>query len=226
MAYSVVILSKDPKNLKHCVQAVRRNEPDLAPERIIVVDDDETGEILSNYHHATVIEGRKPFIFARNANIGLRYAFDEQGVDAAILLNDDAMLSRRRGFGALVSAQRFAPEYGLVASSCNNVGNMNQEPKGATFIRFERRMLCFICVLIPRHTWQTVGPLDEDFTGYGFEDDAYSLAVKRAGYKLGIFDGCYVDHASLKSTFRSETYPQEGFAHNQRVFEAKYGGHH
>lgn len=226
MSYSVVILSRNVENLRHCIGAILRNEPDLPHERIIVVNDDESNLIAVEFHRqVTVIGGQKPFVFARNANIGIRHAFEVQGSEYVILLNDDAMLSKRRGFGTMIGAHRMAPQYGLVASSCNNVGNRNQEPKGAAFIRLETRMLCFVCVLIPRTTWEKVGPLDEEFTGYGFDDDAYSLSVKRAGLRLGVFDGCFVDHGTLKSTFRGEAYPREGFEHNRKVFEAKYGGH-
>lgn len=222
MSYSVVILSKNPQNLRHCTEAVRQNEPDLPQSRIIVVDDDDTGEIAVCYHNATVLPGVKPFVFARNANIGIRYAFDQQGVDAVVLLNDDAMLSRRRGFGAMVSAQRFAPDYGLVASSCNNVGNRNQEPRGASFIRYEPKILCFVCVLIPRRTWDTVGALDEQYCiDYGCEDGDYSYRTRREGYKLGIFDGCFVDHAALKSTYRANG--PVSFQRNAALFEQKFG---
>jgi GT2 family glycosyltransferase len=222
MSYSVVILSRSTANLIPCVEAICRNEPDLPSSHIIVVDDDETGKVEEFCASAdlTRIAGVKPFVFSRNANLGLAAAFLE--CNHVILLNDDALLSKRRGFAAMISAQRLAPEFGLVASSVNSVGNTNQHPKGAAFIRYEPRMLCFVCVLIPLSTWERVGTLDESYCiDYGCEDGDYSYRTRLAGLKLGIFDGCFVDHASLRSTYRSAG--PASFQQNMRVFEKKFG---
>jgi GT2 family glycosyltransferase len=222
VSYSVVILSKNAANLVPCVQALQRNEPDLPADRIIVVDDGARLVAESKLPGVTWLNGRVPFVFSANANIGIAYGFDQQGSAAVILLNDDALLSKRRGFSAMVSAHRMAQDFGLVASSCNNVGNRNQEPKGASFIRWERKMLCFVCVLIPRTTWAKVGRLDEDYSlDYGCEDGDMSYRVKQAGLKLGIFDGCFVDHGSLKSTYRSGGHCP--FDKNMALFEQKHG---
>lgn len=214
---SVVILSRDIGNLIPCLNAIERYDPGL---HIVVVDD---GLGKFDYQPSVdIVAGVHPFIFARNANLGISHAF-HRGADAVILLNDDALLERPKGFTKLFAAWVDSPEFGLVASSCNNVGNTNQEPKYASFIRTEPRMVCFICVLIPRSTWERVGPLDEEFAGYGFEDDAYCVMVRRAGLKLGIYDGCFVDHSKLNSSFRSKKYPIADFEKNHQLFRRKYG---
>ena len=64
-------------------------------------------------------------------------------------------------------------------------------------------MVCFVCVYIPRTTIERVGLLDERYVDYGSEDDDYCLSVRKAGLKIGIHDGCYVEHGKLPSTFRS-----------------------
>jgi GT2 family glycosyltransferase len=116
------------------------------------------------------------------------------------------------------------PDYGIVAAACNNVGNPNQNYQGLGW-RDEPRMVCFTCVLIPRRTINRVGLLCEEFTNYGFEDDAYCLEVRRAGLKIGIFDGCVVDHASLTPTFRSAAHAGGSLNQNRRIFVQKYGRH-
>lgn len=223
MSYSIVILSKIPLNASRCVMAIYQNEPELPRRNIIVVDDGARAEAEPNCPNITWVSGEKPFIFARNANIGIRHAFDVQGSDTVILLNDDAMLKTKRGFTSLVDAQKRNPQYGLLASSCNNVGNESQQPQGSNAVRHESRMLCFVCVAISREAWEKAGPLDEIFTGYGFDDDAYSFCVRRAGFKLGVWDGCFVDHATLPSTFRGVEYPTEAFEYNRQLFNQKYG---
>jgi GT2 family glycosyltransferase len=219
--FSIVILSKNPDNCMSAVMAIYMNEPDIPRQNIIVVDDGAKKKAFPNCPNITWLDGVKPFIFARNANVGLRHAF-ESGSDAVILLNDDAVLSIKRGFSDLYAAAGRDPSYGLVASSTNNVGNTNQHPRGDKHMRREKERLCFVCVLISRMAWEKVGPLDEQFIGYGFDDDDYSRRVLSAGFRLGVWDGCFVDHGSLPSTFRGNGYPNEGYAFNEALFKAKY----
>lgn len=212
---SVVIPSRTYGNLLACASAVRINDPDV---NIILVDD---GIGVENFSAPVdlVVQGDKPFIFARNCNLGIAAA----GADDVILLNDDALVEMEDQLTRMQELTYEHPEYGLISAACNNVGNTNQNRKTEDSLRDEPRMVCFVCVLIPRRTIETVGFLDEEFTGYGYDDDSYCLRVRRAGLKIGIYDGCSVDHKSLPSTYRSLNYPSEAFERNRLVFERKYG---
>lgn len=214
MKLSVIIPSKTIGNVVPCASAVNRLNPGC---EVIVIDDGLEGRPVG----VDILPGEKPFIFSRNCNIGLRYAFD-CGADAAILLNDDALLVTKGGFTSLYRAWEDHQEYWLLAASSNMVGNPNQQPKGWNRIRRENKMLCFICVLIPRSTWEAVGPLDERYSiDYGCEDGDYSYAVRQAGGWLGVWDGCFVDHGRLRSTFRSGGHVS--FQQNMNLFESKWG---
>jgi hypothetical protein len=46
--------------------------------------------------------------------------------------------------------------------------------------------------------------------------------VRKAGLGLGIYDGCFVDHRALKSTFRPDGMGRS-FQQNKQLFEAKWG---
>lgn len=234
MAFSVVILSKHASNLVPCVGAVRAMEPELLMSRIVVVDDGAKAEAESELPGIFWTQGEKPFIFSRNANRGIQVS----APDDIILLNDDALLQTRGGFSALRRASEAHPEYGLIASTCNNVGNSNQWPlqgggipgagiRGGLLdgLRDEPRMVCFVCVYIPRRTIETVGLLDERFVGYGMEDDDYSFRVRNAGLKIGISDACFVDHGRLNSSFRGSWSgrPSADFTGNLKIFIEKWG---
>ena len=222
---SVVISSRNFRNLRACVEALHMR----GSGRLIIVDDGiaETGyvEAASDYDRgacldgATIIRGEKPFVFARNANLGIQAVED----DDIVLLNDDALLMTPGGFGTLQQAAAEHPEYGLIGAVCNNVGNPRQLPHGTSGLREEPHIICFVCVLIPRRTFDRVGLLDERFVAYGWEDNDYCRRVQLAGLKLGIHDGVYVDHGSLVSTFRSSPGAAGDIEPGRKIFIDKWG---
>jgi len=219
VSFAVIIPSRNAGNLAPCVEAVRKNEPGA---RIIVVDDGIDWNAAPHVReHVTVLEGAKPFIFARNCNLGIKACEGD-----VVLLNDDAILETPYGFHELQAANEAHPEFGVISAVTNSAGNLAQQPQDVG-LREDPRMVCFVCVYIPRSTIERVGLLDEEFTGYGFDDDSYCLRVRRAGLRIGILDDCFVDHSSLRSSFRSGDYPAGGFKHNEAIFRTKYGaGNH
>lgn len=211
---SVIIPSRVVSNLQPCVAAVKKHEPGC---RVIVIDDG----LANRDEDALYIDGAKPFIFARNMNIGIRAA----GEDDVILLNDDAILETPGGFSLLQKAAAENPEYGVIASTTNNVGNTNQFRKGIG-LRREKRMVCFVAVLIPRRAIEKVGLLDERYVAYGADDDDWCLRARLAGFQIGIHDGCFVDHKSLPSTFRDLTKTaSQRYGNGIEIFKQKWGRH-
>lgn len=214
---------------------------------IIVVDDDETGKVKAfcESHGVTRVEGVKPFVYARNINRGIKHAYrhpvtidwvtfaepeiaaipsivEDGNPDGVILLNDDALLQTPGGFTTMARACKDFPEYGLIGATTNVVGNPNQFHRGIG-LRSEPRMVCFLCVYIPRTTLQRVGLLDERYITYGLDDDDYSFEVRKAGLKIGVHDACYVDHGSLRSTFRGDPKTPADFQPNMKRFIEKWG---
>jgi hypothetical protein len=161
--------------------------------RIIVADDFDGAARFLLPQYETVDWQKGINPFVFSRNVNIGIRAAEG--DDVILLNDDALLKTRGGFTAM---QRIG-------------------------LREEPRMVCFVCVFIPRRTIETVGLLDERFVGYGCDDDDYCLRVSRAGLKIGIFDGCYVDHASLRSTFRGTALSAGDYRANLKIFTEKWG---
>ncbi len=198
-SFAVVIPSANAAKLIECVRAIRRHEPSLDPSRIIVVDDGARAGAGSELPDVRWVEGVRPFVFATNANLGIAAA----GGDDVVLLNDDARLVTSGGFTALAAHVDRQPSLGLVAAAVRGaVGNRAQRPRASGGLRAERSKLCFVCVYIPRSVYGAVGPLDERFVGYGYEDDDYSLRVRERGFELGIADDCVVEHDG-GATFRT-----------------------
>jgi GT2 family glycosyltransferase len=140
------------------------------------------------------------------------------------------MLTTPGGFTALMELMESRREFGVIAAASTWTGNRNQMPKAGGALREDPRMVCFVAVAIPRRVLDIVGPMDERFGGfnekgeriYGHCDDDMCLRIRRAGFKVGIFDGCVVDHSTLKSTFRSVPCPLEP---GRKLFIEKWGSH-
>jgi len=220
---AVIIPSKTTANLLPCIDAVRRNEPGA---EMVAVDD---GLDLSSLPWpecqppVQFVRGEKPFVYARNINIGIRHALElTPDLGGVVLLNDDALLQSPGGFMAMAQACADHPEYGLIGATTNIAGNPNQFPQGIG-LRDEPRMVCFLCVYIPRTTLDRVGLLDERYVGYGMDDDDYSFEARKAGLKIGVHDGCFVDHGSLKSSFRGDPKTPADYRPNLQRFIAKWG---
>jgi GT2 family glycosyltransferase len=218
---SVVIPSKNAANLIRCALAVIRQDPRC---RIVVIDDglDENPDLDQLYEHGVeLFFGEHPFIFSRNVNIGIRAA----GTDDVVILNDDAILQTPNGFSLMQQQAEEFPQVGLIGATTNQVGNKNQFRLSNEGLRIDPRMVCFIAVFVPRRTIDAVGLLDEDYNCYSHQDDDYCYRSRRAGLKIGISDSCFVDHASLPSTFRSPGGPGGELRSGEQIFVKKWGAY-
>ena len=220
MSYTVIIPSKSAANLDRCVNALCEKQPGLS---IIVVDDGiEWEEVRGGFISCSdfkVIDGEKPFVFARNCNLAIKAC---NGDDDVILLNDDALLETARGFDLLDHISRTHAEFGLISAVTNIAGNPAQRPKQSG-LRVEKRTVAFVCAYIPRRTIHAIGLLDERFTEYGWEDNDYCLRVRKAGMKIGVFDDCFVDHATLRSSFRGEPESFRNIEAGRKIYIEKWG---
>ncbi|HUN41655.1 MAG TPA: glycosyltransferase [Acetobacteraceae bacterium] len=219
MRYQVIIPSARAANLIPCVRALLRSEPELSPADIIVVDDGARAEAEGHLPRLRWINGIKPFNFARNVNLAFSGAEGD-----VFLLNDDAVLLSPHGFSRLQARVGAEPRIGLCSAAIRGfVGNRNQNARSGQALRNESTVLAFVCVFVPHRTRTAIGPLDERFGGYGFEDNDYCHRVTRTGRKLAIWDGCIVDHSGhLPSTFRSRPDITGLFRQNQRLYEQKW----
>lgn len=217
MSFSVVIPSRTTTNLVACVEACRRHEPGCG---IVAVDDglDVAAMLARSWEPFSIVPGGKPFVFARNCNLGIAAA----GGEDVILLNDDATLMTPGGFTALSQCAGEHPEYGVISAVTNCAGNPRQFPRNQG-LRPEHDTVAFVCVYIPRHAFEKIGPLDERFVAYGWEDNDYCKRSRLAGLRVGIFDGCFVDHRSLKSTFRGSPNRAGDIEPGRRIFREKWG---
>lgn len=222
---SVIIPSKTASNLIPCLAAIRECEPNIS---VIVINDDIGPEWnpRPDEFQGCVVTGKKPFGFPANVNLGIQAA----GEDDVIVCNDDALLQSAYGFTMLQAAAHDNPEFGIISATTNVAGNIEQFPAGKG-LRTASRNIAFVCVCIPRSTIDRIGLMDERFGGltpegkiiYGSCDSDLCRRVRNAGLKIGVHDGCYVDHGSLKSTFRGDPNTPGDCAAGRDLYIAKWG---
>ena len=218
MSLAVVIPTRNPDNLAASSAAVREHEPSAM---IVVVDDG----LAKRPPACVLVPGEKPFIYARNCNLGIRTALRDGTCRGVVLLNDDAILESPGGFTLLAEACDADPTIGIIGCTTNVTGQRLQWRMDEGLREVPE--IAFVGVYIPRQTLASVGLLDERYAlDYGCEDKDYCMAVKRAGLRVCVHDGCYLDHGSLVSTFLGDPRAPKSFAQNLELFRQKWGTVH
>lgn len=219
MRFTVIIPSKTRSNFERCVDAINQHEGVCSK---LVIDDGLGYEVRSceRMYYCEWAPGVKPFVFARNVNLGINRAFIDPECDGVVILNDDALLETPAGFSRLAAECQKDPTIGVIGAT-TNLGHRCQKPQNVG-LRFVEHF-AYVAVYIPRATIERVGLLDERFTAYGYDDNDYNIRVRQAGLKCAVHDGCYVDHGSLKSTFRGDPRTPAQLAAGRRIFQEKWG---
>lgn len=156
-------------------------------------------------HGWTIVQGAEPFVFARNANLGIQAA----GADDVLLLNDDVSFTRPNTVRDLRHYAYQNDRLGMLSPQfLGRVGNYYQ--RSTTPLRDDvvcvKERLCFTGVYMKRAMLDAVGPLDERFTGYGAEDDDYCLRARRAGFLLGVTPCVVMRHGFAGRTLATTSF--------------------
>lgn len=210
---------------------------------IIVVDNassDDSPVFLTNW--AQGAPNRKLILNSDNRGFA---AANNQGLVAAtgeyfVLLNNDTHVTPGWVRTMMRHLQR-NPNIGLIGPVTNNIGNeakidiayddMQQMlNKAATYTRhhvgevFRLYTAAFFCVMMPRATYETVGPLDETFGRGFFEDDDYCRRIDQIGKEVMCAEDVFIHH-HLSASFNKlkNTERQKLFEQNKLIYESKWG---
>jgi GT2 family glycosyltransferase len=196
---------------KRCIESIKTKHP----YNLIVVDSGSTDGTIEYLHKikATLVWLSQPFCFAESVNAGLRIGHNHY----KLICNNDIEF-RGEAIDAMLETLN-EEGVGLVGPSSNGVMNSDQQkvyasPKETT------RTLNFFCVMTHRGVLDAVGYMDRRFTGYGCDDDDFSIRVLKAGYKLMIAPA-YVHHDA--TTTYKETNKATLFLKNKMQFFLKWG---
>jgi GT2 family glycosyltransferase/glycosyltransferase involved in cell wall biosynthesis len=225
-----------------CLESLIRNT-EYPNFEVIVVDNnssDETQKYLLNlkerHENLKIILNEENLGFAKANNQGIRISSGEY----IILLNNDTITPRGWMTGLLKRLED--PKIGIVGPVTNFVGNearvevgyrtwaeMEEFAQAQTWSHQDQiadiHMLAMFCVAMRREIFEEVGELDEQFGIGMFEDDDYSIRVRRKGYRVVCAADTFVHHfgqAAFGKLIRTGHYDRL-FNENKAKFERKWG---
>lgn len=158
---------------------------------------------------------------AASWNRGIAAAF-AWGADYALVLNDDILLHPCT-VDRLVRWARSKPcglicayDIRCVGLDANGLAAYEPPDPGE-----DQGVQDFCCFLLPRTTWQQVGPFDESFARAYYEDIDYEYRLKQQGLWLGRTTGAPCYHYGSQTGSRHAT-PQD-WDRNREYFRQKWG---
>lgn len=191
---SIITLTRFPEIFSKFAESVETFDPTC--RRIVVT----SGGITINRPGWEVVVGVEPFIFSRNLNLGIAAA----GTDDVLCVNDDVEF-----VGPIVkelSEVAYLSSAGVVTPQIigNGIGNHMAKASVALKGRWEEspHYIPFVCVFLRRSVLNSLGGLDERFSGYGGEDVEFGLRSIERGLPM-IVSRCQVKHGYGDSTCSS-----------------------
>lgn len=215
--WSVVVPSDSEASLSASVESVLKAHAGIDSKRIFVASKTlkASGVSKENLKNISFVNDQSNFCYARRVNLAIRAC----APDDVVIMGDDVELMTPFGFDLLAEE---APLRLLAASVEGRVGPWWQK---AGQNHAEVPFVSFTCLYIPRMVLDAVGPLEEGFPGYGYEDTDYCLRARRAGFSCGVSGRVLIEHSvKIKSAFVSG-FPQnlgEMEAAAREAFAAKY----
>lgn len=238
MTTSIVILTYNNLNYtKECIDSIRQYTPHGTYE-VIVVDNnsnDGTVEWLQRQEDLVLILNDSNHGFPGGCNQGIAASLGSE----ILLLNNDTVVTENWLVNlrtALYSSEKIGA-VSCVTNSCsygqaievsysNTVemqryaANYNQSDP---MLWEERLKLVGFCMLIKKSVVDEVGLLDEIFNPGNYEDDDYSLRIRKAGYKLLLCRDTFIHHYGSVSFGKDAKHFTNTMLINAEKFTNKWG---
>ena len=234
MSYGILILNKHPEIANACIQSIKEQESLGVP--IVVVCDNHSGEAIAHDVGKVAVYG--DFCFSKSVNIGFAAM---KNLDV-FLMNDDVTIVEPNTISNCATLAGAHGRVGILAPMVDGgVGNPYQDwnrqkelwPDDKWHLDVPGRKstdmpVCFVAVFLKRKLIRELGPRDENFTEYGFDDNDYCIRARRKEWKTTITRLEHVKHGVGGPEFKqghnwNVTYMRENRQSNEDIFRNKYG---
>jgi hypothetical protein len=221
MNADIVVLSRYPEIFAGFRDSVDRDAPEL--DKLVLWDN--TPDIVPDGLNDKWISiwSHEPFAIAKNANKLWSDHFCEP--DDLIYAGDDTRIIEPNTIQRLHDVAYSDPKIGIVAPC---IKGHHHYPQSLEFT--EEKFVPFVFIYLKREVIDSVGYMDERFTGYGFDDCDFCYRTRQAGFKIGFANKIMIEHGvdghKYASTFRrvkSETELWHEDEENMKRFARKYG---
>lgn len=160
----------------------------------------------------------QPFCFAAALNAGVQHAHG----DWLVLLNDDVAFRSAADFWRLAQCLHH-PGAGLVAPLATYSGVTEQRARSARGGRLlEVPMVPAIAWAVRRRVYTALGGLDEQFRGYGLDDDDFCWRLRAKHFRLFVCPEVLVDHEGHATFGRDWEHIRKEIARWSKVFARKH----
>lgn len=222
---SVIIPSRTDKYLQRILSSFEKSQPNSTPQ-IVVGDNGISADMRASWPSVRFVDVPKdPFVFSRAINLCVAATPSENDL---LIIGDDSIITTSDWHTNSVQILERHASYGLISPQIiGSVATAEQTiPTTPGAVVECPKELCFVAILIRRKAWNEIGPMDERFVGYGFDDTDYCIRARAIGWKLGVTSDIIAQHGvgqyEASATFR--THPDVGklAAMNAEIFHAKY----
>jgi O-antigen biosynthesis protein len=238
MKTSIIILTHNQLDYtKRCLESIIKYTKEGSYE-IIIVDNhstDGTVEWLKQQNNIKVIFNNENLGFPKGCNQGIEIATGEN----ILLLNNDTIVTKS-WLDNLLTCLYSSDDIGAVGPVTNSAAYYSTIPVNYTSIdemhefaasynvsdpnKWEERLkLIGFCMLIKREAVDKVGLLDERFTPGNFEDDDYSVRLRKAGYRLMLCKDTFIHHYGSVSWKKDVNAFGRLLSENEKKFKEKWG---
>lgn len=208
MKTSIIILTYNGlRYSKKCMESIRKyTEKDY---EIIVIDNnsnDGTKNWLKMQKDIKVVYNKENLGFPKGCNQGINVASG----DDVLLLNNDVIVTYNwlRNLRMCLYSSKQIGAVGPVTNRCSNGQSINikhnsisgmlkwcERYNKSNYCKWQQKdRLVGFCLLIKKEVINKIGLLDERFSPGNYEDDDYSLRIRKAGYKLVLCKDTFIYH--------------------------------
>lgn len=226
---SVLIPSKTDEYMDVLLTSMEQRQAG-STERVIVADNGLSMTLRDRWSGGGIdfVPYDGAFVFAKAINLCASVVPADYDL---LVLNDDTEILTDNWLAALegvLRAENTQP-YGLLGLQIRGgVGNPEQVYRALRLgeIFDCKKVVCFVAVVVRWQAWGQVGPLDEQFTGYGYDDDDYNVRVRKAGWKIGVVWSPVVQHGKAglphSGSYGKDPNWTQLYELNRRLFERKW----